>query len=151
MIIMRPSPIPLLFAVAVKSLKIPQNPMGLDVAATPCDGDKYQPCGWRLWGRYKLYNYGWEYCPTFNESSTGATVVSMPRVNRDYNQEWELSYYKDGEQKRVMITNTRSGGVLTAVGRNKPVQVLAIPPYDERGHWDVDTDTFDAIEGKPVV
>lgn len=77
MIIMRPSPIPLLFAVAVKSLKIPQNPMGLDVAATPCDGDKYQPCGWRLWGRYKLYNYGWEYCPTFNESSTGATVVSM--------------------------------------------------------------------------
>ncbi|KAI4117732.1 MAG: hypothetical protein LQ345_002098 [Seirophora villosa] len=95
-------------------------------------------------------------CPTLSDRSNYQSHERdsddrRPRVNRDYNQEWELSYYKDGEQKRVMITNTRSGGVLTAVGRNKPVQVLAIPPYDERGHWDVDTDTFDAIEGKPVV
>ncbi|KAI4206950.1 MAG: hypothetical protein LQ349_009895, partial [Xanthoria aureola] len=73
-----------------------------------------------------------------------------PLKEDDDTQIWLIAYLDDSE-KNVMVIHKATGAFLTADEGKKVVRAGEAPPYDKRAHWAMDFDTFDAVQGKPVV
>ncbi|CAL8574701.1 hypothetical protein XPA_000656 [Xanthoria parietina] len=142
---------PLLFAlcqstalVASLILQIPMEPTA--IAKSPYEN----AYGWRYPGIYRIINYSFEYAAAINETDLGAAVASQPLQEYDDTQIWLIAYLDDSK-KNVFIINKANGGYLTAIEGKKVVRGYEAAPYDKRAQWTMDFDTFDAVEGKPVV